>query len=766
MTRIPRLTLAISVGLLGVTLVLGLWGWSQYYAADPRHNFFDALYHTLLAITGDYTYVVVEEGKPLNLKIEIARFTGFMATISAIFGVAALFLHNQIMRLVATWRKDHIVIVGASDFVIDTYKREKITLFETEENVTRFAPLQPDTIVLVGPLTKSTATGPTLGRPKAVVFGGSDTAQNVERAQIWLSEREETDEMPELILQVEDGSVARDLQLFSGKFRKAKLISRSDTIARALITSMAPTDLAKTRAQDHVHLVLIGLGSVNLAVAEEAALRCHDHNLGPLRLTIIDVKIDGAHARIRRERPKLYDLERAGVTVKFIELDALECCSSDRVKNLLDDEAKFPITALVVSTGNDTRNTAIAMRLRQLQTERMCLRAPIFMRSDSLASVSANVVRDLTSGVVPFGGSRLDDEDLELDRLYHDLAEAIHERWRALGKQPPDPDTAWEQLSNLEQRPNYRAALSAVELFYAAGFVPPVGRRVAGLRVFGQAANDTLGDDDLILKLSEREHNRWMAERTMEGYQRTDGYRDDEKKLHPLIQPFGDLPEAEKLKDEVNVKETISRGIEQYEAADNAPCWRMRRRIGLVGPLTVDAKKTEEDVVGAFNQLIAEEPGLADCDLEIMTPNAPGFDRLGAIALATAWKARTDRPARLLLLNVADPALVDRIAAEHVADDEDARKAAVKRMESETETLSALEAEGHLIRTVDCRPLGISNADLDHDRTAYGTGIERVQDRILAQADMMIFDHENGASWTQKAITRWAALEKREAIVL
>lgn len=56
-----------------------------------------------------------------------------------------------------------------------------------------------------------------------------------------------------------------------------------------------------------------------------------------------------------------------------------------------------------------------------------------------------------------------------------------------------------------------------------------------------------------IEALAEAEHRRWMAERIVAGW-RYAAKREDRKRLHPSIRPYGDLSEAEKDKDRNTVK--------------------------------------------------------------------------------------------------------------------------------------------------------------------------------------------------------------------
>ena len=68
----------------------------------------------------------------------------------------------------------------------------------------------------------------------------------------------------------------------------------------------------------------------------------------------------------------------------------------------------------------------------------------------------------------------------------------------------------------------------------------------------------SLPDDlnDLIEKLAENNHDIWAAQRIKEGW--TYGLnRDDNKKEHPDLIPYSDLPESEKEYDRNSAIETI-----------------------------------------------------------------------------------------------------------------------------------------------------------------------------------------------------------------
>ncbi|WP_037309707.1 hypothetical protein [Ruegeria halocynthiae] len=773
-TRFP-ITILVLLALCAITCVTGYIGWSQYYAELDGFSFFDVAYHTLLAFVGDSSFIGEPDLPPLNLWIEVARFTGLFTTISALIGLAAVYLGDQFVRLRAYFRKGHIVMIGVSNFALDMYRdKGLITVFDSAENLEKLTVYRRSAHLLkiAGRITEKTGTSALIGTPDTVVFGDADAVLNVERARVW---RSQTDRAPnaKLALRIEDASILRDLQLLSDIFAQATLFSRSETIARALVTSIAPNELALTRCQERVHAVLVGLGSINLAVAEELALRCHHPRLGPAILTIVDNKPDEAKARVRRERPALFNPDLAGhLEINFVGMDALECCAEGQADKLLQQENKNPITAVVVAAGEDVRNAAIAMRLRQMQQEQLCVKAPIFMRSDSLASISAAAFDDLTGGIVPFGGRSLDEDDIALNKLYQKLARAIHERWRKSSDVVPDDGNDWTKMSNAQKRASYRAALSAIDIFLAAGLVSPIGSRVAGLRLQASAGKAVLADKDLIRVLAETEHERWNVERLLEAWRKTDGHRDNEKKRHRLILPYDALValgEGHEKKDEKNVEESLNEGIEQFQDKITLPCWRMRWRVGVIGPLQVDASETTQAIASLLKNHLSALSSPDAIDLEIITPDAPGFDRVAAVALAQAWKTQTGRPARILSVLAAGVSTIDTIALQHLrtrVDTQEAYNAIAAEVAAQRSSLIALKADGHLLRKIDQRPLGVSDTELSEDPEQYDTVIKEVQDAVMALADDMIFKNQPDSIWTQRGIDRWTRLDKGPALLI
>lgn len=102
--------------------------------------------------------------------------------------------------------------------------------------------------------------------------------------------------------------------------------------------------------------------------------------------------------------------------------------------------------------------------------------------------------------------------------------------------------TSWENLPESLKVSNRRYAQSVARKLSAVG---------ATLTPLTSSA--AMGDlplaDALLEELAQEEHDRWMADLVADGWQPTDGPKDPDRKLHPLLVPWEDLAESEREKD-------------------------------------------------------------------------------------------------------------------------------------------------------------------------------------------------------------------------
>ena len=131
-----------------------------------------------------------------------------------------------------------------------------------------------------------------------------------------------------------------------------------------------------------------------------------------------------------------------------------------------------------------------------------------------------------------------------LNSYLEQLARAIHDDFCKKSVQRGQGDAAfvlpWEQLPQDIQESNRMQARSISEKLSLIGFAYDAGDTpFPSVDAF---------DDETTLLLAQNEHLRWMAERQAAGW-RYAPVRDNDKRHHPLLCPWDELPSAEKQKD-------------------------------------------------------------------------------------------------------------------------------------------------------------------------------------------------------------------------
>ncbi|WP_408593748.1 hypothetical protein ACIPCF_05990 [Paracoccus marcusii] len=756
-----RLAIWLPITLVSCTVVTGVIGWSLHPGPNGARlytDWGDVAYNTLLAFTGDGSYM---RDPQANGWIKATRFLGFLTTFYAILAILAVLFGAKLARFLAGFRRNHAVMVGASRYMLHQHVRGgKVTIFDTVENLASLPEdaTWPRVMKIAITAHEELPKLHAVGKPGQVLFGASEPMQNLNYAHIWLRQRADLTR-PGIKLRLEDKSLARAPDLLFPDLRQAEIVSESECLARALVSVMAPSRQAILRGQRAVHILLIGMGSNNLALSEELALRTHHPNLGRLHLTILDRNASIAKRRMLSERPDLLspDFSETGPKITFLAADALHLGHSENDDALIAAEEALGFTAIVISAGSDAASSAIAMRLRQFQQHYQRLHAPIFMRMRNSDTIAPPADWHSHDAIIRFGGTGGQTHDLALETLYEARAKALHDSWRNNDRSAQnDPAQAWENLSALQRRPNYRAAMFAFETLYAAGCVPPLQTRPTQLILHPGVGNHLLGSPENLRILAELEHERWNTERRLEGFRtaplnaENTRLRDNEKRLHPSLVPFDALSHHEQEKDRNNVELTLKLASNAYSAATAASAWRKSLRIGLMGSLKSHST-TKTDITHILQAYFAHKPQARDYSLEILTPNAPGYDRDAAWALADAWQAIVARPAHIICFNAARLSVVDGYAkqADHGA--------------STALTAATVHPTGHALSVYSFQPLGCSNAELAHNSTAYMQLVAQLQDHIMSLADEMIFDLKGGAH-TNQARDLWLSTRKRESL--
>ena len=160
--------------------------------------------------------------------------------------------------------------------------------------------------------------------------------------------------------------------------------------------------------------------------------------------------------------------------------------------------------------------------------------------------------------------------------------------------------------------------------------------------------------------------------------------------------------------------------------------WRQRLRIGVIGAIRPDRKVMDglADIIAKLAQTDLPVP-LDEAMLEVVSPNAPGFDRLAATALLEGYHELTSRRGQALLMQALREPGLDRLAADRVPGTDAAAQS------------EALRKAAHHVSRVDLRPPGHSDVAIIH-RNLLERQFDLAADEVDRLSDLVIFGIGDG----------------------
>jgi len=149
-------------------------------------------------------------------------------------------------------------------------------------------------------------------------------------------------------------------------------------------------------------------------------------------------------------------------------------------------------------------------------------------------------------------GQGLTRAELEpIAKLAHDRnAEERQQKEATRGQNAP-----WEKLDPMFKRSVFqRWGYNAQKLRAAGLAIYRQGEEPTGGKIITEFVEGNPRHQEMIDLMAEMEHGRWNTEKLADGW-RPGKKRNDEKKIHPSLVPWKDLPESEKDKDRKYARE-------------------------------------------------------------------------------------------------------------------------------------------------------------------------------------------------------------------
>lgn len=300
----------------------------------------------------------------------------------------------------------------------------------------------------------------------------------------------------------------------------------------------------------HVHFVIIGFGKMGQALTRYAVRMAHFKTAENTQITVIDHKIGDKKDQFYAQTPGIRNVTGADKVTDINEIEFIE-------QNVFSDETKGKLSAWANESGKKLHimicisdpDQALSMGMT-LPQEIKQKDIPVLIRQ---ARFNENTFWDQQSGKkrsegannwkhLYFFGWRNEFYDWS---THEKLACAMHESYREVSEKD-----GWLD----ESKPQYKKWDDLPECFrwsnrYRTDMITVKWRRI------GRNDSDLLSDDlknefteDEIELLARMEHDRWCAERFIDGWV-YGPERDDKAKVHPDLIAFDDLTDQQKKYD-------------------------------------------------------------------------------------------------------------------------------------------------------------------------------------------------------------------------
>jgi hypothetical protein len=547
------LRLAWLIPLAGVvTIALGVWGWLSYGVAVD-----DALYRALALF--DINNAAYDHGVGLtDPRFRIGRWTGAGVVFSSLVALAAL-LHQNLATALARWTRQQVVVVGGQDLAsaaFETARRAGRTALWLGADA--FASARLSAIALQWPAGERARTLMAhVRRTDHLLIAESDDALALAFARAaraaapsaWI-----TVLMGDLGLAEDAAATLNDA--------RTRVLATGAVAARALNLAHPPFLIARERGHARIHALIVGFGQTGQAIARDLIVNCRTTYLAAPRITVIDPMAAALEGALRVRAPELDACADFCFVAGEIGGRAVRPDPATIARDLRDGG---PITAAYVSLADDTTALSAAAMLQALLRSLDVAAPPIFIRlrnAGALGGAEGGKARGAgLDALTPFGDLY---SVLAASEFLSDApdvtARAFSEAYRAnltpQARDDLDNHSArpWAQLDETYRQATRDAVAHIPAKLASAGVDAARWRGAGGLPRLG--ADERLYADAAELeRLAELEHDRWMAQRRMDGW-RAAAVRDDNARRHPALAPFASLSDEVKEFDRVFVRQT------------------------------------------------------------------------------------------------------------------------------------------------------------------------------------------------------------------
>lgn len=592
--RFNRLQWRVIFAVFVMAALLGFFGeivetpWPSPALSGP---WFLELSNDLFVTLLYFTFSAPVDGSGANPALHVARVLAPLATVSAIIKIVIEAAYASWLQAQLKNQHGHIVVVGFGALgqqIARQFLREGRRVVVLERKPTSDASdlaAQLGIPLVVGDATRSEDLAE-VATPRAgsIFFVTDNDIVNLEACAAASALMSKSDKArTHLLVHLGDAQLTRQLQdyerriAFIGDKRTAvSFFNLNDLLARQLLMENPLHRTAHWLCQDRLHVLIIGLNDISRKIIINTLLSQRTHELGQPHFTILDPAASEGRAAFSAAHPGIGDV----ATLDFVDT-ALE---PSNMETLVRDASKsVPLTATVLCLADEIENLTAALKIHSASVHGQIHAGNIMVRRDQTSDFFESLSRierfDLANMLFDFGEG---DHQLFVRQITGEddiLARRIHEDYReqrAAAGDPPSPTTGpWDVLPESARRANRRAADFLWTKLLSVGY--RIEKRSRALpTMLDKGAR--LAEPEIMTQLARLEHERWWADRVVDGWQ-VGPVRNNEALVHPDLRPFDDLDFESQSKDEEQ-NNLITQMLKTSAAAKMMPT-PIERTIGL-----------------------------------------------------------------------------------------------------------------------------------------------------------------------------------------
>lgn len=521
----------MAVGLYGLSLT-SLWSLSF---ADNVYTIIG-----LFALNGDFTIELSAKGQ-LNLLLEFSRFLAPLTTVIALF----LVVFDGAKQTALYWlrpRSGHVLVLGLDDkgyalalsALVDG--KHVIVLKTSEGTADQLAEIKRlGAIVVVTPVIHINHLKSLYVCKASEVFCCRDSdALNIETAEMvadcfYRFGDDSGDKYADVFVHLNDTQLAKRINDFPRFVRTyaadIHFWNEEQIFVDSLLRTFPPERFAALSCREKPHIVLVGTGSLVIALATHIARTSHFIQGRGIELSFV---LEGGEASFSNES----GLNRIA---KVLNIQFHDCSLEEFISGSEKSNAIIAAATQIFLVGDDNLYSfSAALEIRTLMLTSCLFMAPIIYRKNanslmSEAGGSDDGVGEAPDNIYEFGDI-LDEgayaKVLRWDDAY--LARRVHEHsYRNESADNPHDFVPWRSLpyslreSNRLFVDSWKSKLESIAVV------------MDGNGVIELSATE-------LEELAELEHSRWYGERIVDGWVFSD-QRSNVAKRHPLLKHWGEL---------------------------------------------------------------------------------------------------------------------------------------------------------------------------------------------------------------------------------